>query len=160
MTITVSLLFLLLIANGTPILTKIVLQDRFAHPLDGGRLFLDKRPFFGNTKTVRGIVSSLSVTALVAPLIGIPAISGAIFALCAMLGDLCSSFIKRRLGIASSKMTLGLDQIPESIFPLLAVKSHINLPWNDIFVIMAVFCIIELFSSPLLSRFSARKKSR
>jgi len=156
MTITVSLLFLLLIANGTPILTKIVLQDRFAHPLDGGRLFLDKRPFFGNTKTVRGIVSSLSVTALVAPLIGIPAISGAIFALCAMLGDLCSSFIKRRLGIASSKMTLGLDQIPESIFPLLAVRSQINLSWNDIFVNMAIFCIIE----PLLSRFSARKKSR
>lgn len=159
MTITVSLLFLLLIANGAPILTKIVLQDRFNHPLDGGRLFPDKRPFFGHTKTVRGILSSLAATTFVALVIGITAIIGAIFAFCAMLGDLCSSFIKRRLGIASSKMILGLDQIPESIFPLLAVRQHFNLSWNDILVIMAVFCIIELVSSLLLSRFSARKNS-
>lgn len=159
MTAISALLLLLLVANGTPVLIKIILQDRLNYPLDGGLLFIDKRPFFGHTKTIRGILSSLAATTLAALFIGIPAFIGATFALCAMFGDLSSSFIKRRLGIPSSKMTLGLDQIPESILPLLAVKSHLGLGWNDVFVIMAAFGIIELGFSYMWLRVSARKQS-
>ena len=159
MTVIAALLFLLLVANGAPVLIKIAFQCRFNHPLDGDRLLLDNRPLFGHTKTIRGVLSSLSATILVALLIGIPAIIGAILALCAMLGDLSSSFIKRRLGIASSKMALGLDQIPESIIPLLAVRSHFNLAWNDIFEIMIAFCILELAFSYMLLWFSVKTRT-
>ena len=34
-----------------------------------------------------------------------------------MAGDLFSSFVKRRLRLASSSMAIGLDHIPESSFP-------------------------------------------
>ena len=37
-------------------------------------------------------------------------------------GDLFSSFVKRRLDLASSSMAIGLDHIPESFFPLLASR--------------------------------------
>lgn len=77
---------------------------------------------------------------------------GAIIALNAMLGDLSSSFIKRRLGIPSSKMALGLDQIPESLLPLVAVRSYFRLSWSDVLIIMTAFFILELILSHLFNR--------
>jgi hypothetical protein len=38
----------------------------------------------------------------------------------AMLGDLFSGFVKRRLGMGPSDKALGLDYVPESLLPLLA----------------------------------------
>ena len=46
-------------ANGTPILAKALLGDRLARPFDGGAVFVDGRPLFGLTKTIRGILVSL-----------------------------------------------------------------------------------------------------
>lgn len=149
---TVHILLLLLMANGTPVVVKMVLQERFNYPLDSNRSFIDGRPFFGHTKTVRGILSSLLITSLCALIIGIPAMIGAIIALNAMLGDLSSSFIKRRLGIPSSKMALGLDQIPESLLPLVAVRSYFRLSWSDVLIIMTAFFILELILSHLFNR--------
>ncbi len=40
-----------------------------------------------------------------------------------MAGDLLSSFLKRRLALAPSSRATGIDQIPESLFPLLACRS-------------------------------------
>lgn len=148
----VYMLLLLLTANGTPVVMKMILQERFDYPLDGNRSFIDGRPVFGHTKTVRGILSSLLITSLVALVIGIPAMIGAIVGLNAMLGDLLSSFIKRRLGIRSSKMALGLDQIPESLLPMLVVRSYFRLSWNDILVVMTAFFILELVLSHLFNR--------
>ena len=146
------ILLLLLIANGAPVVMKVTLRDHLDYPLDGYRLFIDGRPIFGHTKTIRGIFSALLFPPLIALAFGIPAMIGAIVGFFAMLGDLQSSFIKRRLGIASSKMALGLDQIPESILPLLAVKSYLELTWGDISVIMGAFFILELILSYLFFR--------
>jgi len=41
--------------------------------------------------------------------------------------DASSSFVKRRLGIASSDKATGLDQIPEALLPLLAVQGTLQL---------------------------------
>jgi hypothetical protein len=41
----------------------------------------------------------------------------------AMLGDLFSSFVKRRLNLPPSSRATFLDQVPESLFPLLASRS-------------------------------------
>ena len=66
-----QLLFLLMLANGTPVIAKKILRDRLAWPLDFGVRFFDGRPVFGASKTVRGIVLSLLVTTAGAPLAGL-----------------------------------------------------------------------------------------
>ena len=110
-----ELLILLTVANGTPVIAKKILGDRLARPLDGGTLFYDGKPVFGPTKTIRGIVTSLLATSLAAWLMGLQWELGVVVAAAAMAGDLCSSFVKRRMTLPSSSMALGLDQIPESL---------------------------------------------
>ena len=52
---------------------------------------------------------------------------GALVAASAMAGDCLSSFIKRRFGLEPSEMTLGLDQVPESLFPAVACSAYLPL---------------------------------
>lgn len=67
-----------------------------------------------------------------------------------MAGDVCSSFVKRRLGLPSSSRALGLDQIPESLFPLLACRQQLSLSVLDIAAIVEAFLIGELWLSRVL----------
>jgi hypothetical protein len=118
-----KLLVLLTLANGTPIVAKKILGPRFSFPVDAGINFRDRRPLFGPSKTIRGIVVSILVTTAAAPLLGLDFGVGATVAVAAMAGDLISSFVKRRLNFPSSSQALGLDQIPESLLPMLACRS-------------------------------------
>lgn len=145
-----QMLFLLLLANGAPVIAKKIMGSRCAWPLDGGLRFVDGRPLFGNSKTVRGIVFALLVTAAGAPLADLDWTLGLLAGTTAMVGDLCSSFTKRRLNMAPSSMAIGLDQIPESLFPLLACRSALSLTAIDIGAGVAVFLIGELLLSRLL----------
>src|SRR5215469_12683523 len=97
-------LVLLVVANGTPVVVKKFFGDAFNHPLDGGRVLGDGQPLFGRSKTVRGVVAAVVVTALAAPLVGLSWIVGAAAALSAMAGDIASSCLKRRLGMPASSM--------------------------------------------------------
>ncbi len=115
-----QMLALLALANGTPVLVKDILGNRFARPIDGGGRFFDGRPFFGSSKTFRGIFLSILATSAVAPLIGLRWELGALVASVAMAGDLFSSFLKRRMNLPAGGRATGLDQVPESLFPLLA----------------------------------------
>lgn len=151
-----QLLILLTVANGTAIVAAKVLGDAFAHPLDGGVLFVDGRPLFGPSKTIRGIVLSLLATSIAAALIGLGWKVGALVGIGAMAGDLLPSFTKRRLGFASSSMAIGLDQIPESLFPLLASRILLPLGWLDILLGVAVFFVGELILSRILFRLKLR----
>jgi len=112
-----QLLILLAIANSAPIAAKRLLHDRFSYPLDGGFVFFDGRPLFGPSKTIRGILIAVLVTSICAPLIGLEWETGALIASVAMVGDLFSSFLKRRMKLPSSGKATGLDQVPESLFP-------------------------------------------
>jgi len=49
-----QLLVLLMLANGTPLIAKKILGERLAYSLDGGVEFVDGRPLFGRSKTIRG----------------------------------------------------------------------------------------------------------
>ena len=57
-----QLLILLAVANGTPVIAKLILGDKFAAPVDGGALFADGRPWFGPSKTIRGLVLAVLAT--------------------------------------------------------------------------------------------------
>jgi CDP-2,3-bis-(O-geranylgeranyl)-sn-glycerol synthase len=73
-----------------------------------------------------------------------------------MAGDLCSSFVKRRLNFAASTQLLGVDQLPESLLPLLALRGALALSAADIGVGVAGFLIGELVLSRLLYKIHLR----
>ena len=153
-----QLLVLLAVANATPVVAKSVLGDAFARPLDGGAVFVDGRPLFGHSKTIRGIVLSLLATPLAAALMGMGWEIGAVVAIAAMAGDLLSSFVKRRLGLPSSSMAVGLDQIPESLFPLVASRLLLPVTLLDIVVGTTIFFVGELALSRILFKLRLRDR--
>jgi CDP-diglyceride synthetase len=149
---------LLALANGTPVIAKDLLGDRFAIPIDGGAKFVDGHPIFGSSKTARGIFLSILVTSAFAPVIGLDWKIGALVASMAMAGDLFSSFLKRRLNLLSGGKATGLDQVPESLFPLLACRSSMSFTALDIIAGVAVFFVGELLLSRLFYYFHLRDR--
>ena len=147
---------LLVVANGTAVVAKKLLGAAFARPLDGGAFFVDGQPIFGPSKTIRGIVVSLLATSICAAVMGLGWEVGTLVATFSMVGDLFSSFVKRRLHLPSSSMAIGLDHIPESLFPLFA--SQWLLPMNilDIVVGVTIFVVGALILSPLLFKLKLR----
>lgn len=156
--IELKVLLLLIIANGVPILMRNFLHEKWRFPVDGNIRFLDRQPLFGESKTIRGLVSSIIVTSVVAPIFGLSMVQGAIFATCAMTGDLLSSFIKRRLKLKPSSMALGLDQIPESLLPMLVLRGALQLTVIDMANIVLLFMLCELVLSQMLYRLRIRNR--
>ena len=154
----VQLLILLAVANGAPVIGRRLLRDRFAWPLDGGIRAFDGRPLLGASKTVRGIVLALVTTTAVAPLIGLTPRIGITVAAVAMAGDLLSSFVKRRFGLRPSSRAVGLDQVPESLLPVLACWHTLMLDVGDIVAVTAIFFIGEIALSRLLYRWRIRER--
>ena len=153
-----KVMLLLGVANGTPILARKLFKDRFAWPLDGGLRFIDGRPLFGHSKTIRGLVLSLLGTTLAAPALGFDWQLGLTVGAFAMLGDLTSSFGKRRLDRPTSSRAVGLDQIPESLFPLLACQDRLGLQLWDVVLLVLLFIALELLLSRLLYRLRIREQ--
>ena len=148
--IVAKLLTLLTVANGAPVIAKRLLGARWSWPLDGGCRFLDGRPLFGESKTVRGLVLSIVTTSLAAPLLGLDVSTGFRVGAAAMAGDLFSSFTKRRLGLGSSSQATGLDQIPESLVPTLLCWYELNLTAADVAAVSGIFLFGEIVLSRLL----------
>lgn len=153
-----QLLILLMLANGTPVVAKKILGERFAYPLDGGIEFVDGQPLFGRSKTIRGVVLAVLVTTAGAPLISLEWAIGVLVGSLAMAGDLASSFLKRRMALPPSSRASGLDQLPEALFPLLACRNLLSLTTADIGAGVALFFIGELLLSRLLYAFRLRDR--
>ena len=154
----VQLLILLALANVTPVLVNKFLGTRWSYPLDRGVKFVDDRPLFGSSKTIRGILSSSLVTAVTAPLVGLEWKIGIAVGSLAMAGDLFSSFFKRRMRLPAGGRATGLDQIPESLFPLLACRHTLSLTVLDIAVVVVVFFLGEVLLSLLFYKFHLRER--
>ncbi len=156
LTAIVQLLVLLAIANTAPIVGKRLFGARLAYAIDGGLQFFDGRPLFGPSKTIRGLVLAVLVTSAAAPLIAVTWQTGALIGSLAMVGDLLSSFLKRRLKLPPSSKATGLDQVPESLLPTLACRGILSLSTLDIVVCVLVFLVGEI----ILARLSYRLRFR
>ncbi|MDH5370646.1 MAG: CDP-archaeol synthase, partial [Gammaproteobacteria bacterium] len=77
-------------------------------------------------------------------------------AVASLTGDLISSFIKRRMDLPPSSRALGLDQLPESIFPLLFCWTTLGLDIATAVTIVVVFFIGEVILSRILFRLHIR----
>ena len=153
-----QLLILLAVANFAPIAAKRLLHERFSYPLDGGLVFFDGRPLFGSSKTIRGILAAVLVTAVCAPLIGLDWQTGVLIASVSMGGDLFSSFVKRRRKLLASAKATGLDQVPESLFPALACKNLLSLSVMDILVGTVVFFVGEVVLARVFYKLHVRDR--
>ena len=142
-----ELVLLLVVANGTPFVVHRLLGGFLDWPLDGNIVFCDGRPLLGPGKTFRGVFSAIIATAVLAPLVGLAPAQGAVFGLLAMLGDMTSSFIKRRLAIATSHSAPLLDQLPETLVPLLVMQRVLSITPADIATATAIFISIGLVFS-------------
>ena len=151
-------LVLLAVANGTPVIVKRVFGARADHAIDCGMRLADGRFMFGPSKTIRGVISSVIATALMAAAVGLTVHAGAVIALGAMGGDLASSFVKRRLGLEPSSKATGLDQIPEALLPCLLLSAILPLTAGDIAVIVLLFFGGEVILSELLFRAGVRDR--
>jgi hypothetical protein len=151
-------LFLLLVANGAPIIARDICQARWNDPLDGGRLWSDGRPLFGPTKTVRGVLAAGVATGCAALLVGLPGRTGVCIGLGAMCGDLVSSFIKRRCGMQSSESALGLDQSLEALVPAVVFRRTFAFHAAEIVIIVLAFFVLEIGLSRVLYRLHIRDR--
>ena len=155
--IVLQILTLLALANGMPVIAKDIVGRSFAKPIDGGAKFVDGRPVLGSSKTVRGILLSILITSF-GPLVGIDWKIGALVASVAMAGDLVSSFLKRRMNIPVGGKATGLDQVPESLFPLLTCRAALSLTALAIVIGTVVFFVGGLLLSRLLYHFHLRDR--
>ena len=153
-----QLVILLALANGSPVIAKWIFGNHCSWPLDGNIKFVDGRPLFGASKTVRGILVSIFITSGCALLLGLTLRLGLVVATAAMAGDLLSSFLKRRLGLKPSSKAVGLDQIPESLFPLLACRQALSLTSLDIVAGTAIFFVAEMTLSRFLFKLHIRDR--
>ncbi len=151
-------LFLLLVANGAPIIAQNILHERLNDPLDGGRTLADGRPLFGPTKTVRGLLAAGAATGCAALLVRRPGLTGVCIGLCAMCGDLISSFIKRRCGIHSSDSALGLDQSLEALVPTVVFRESFAFRVAEMVTVVLTFFVLNIGLSRVLYRLHIRNR--
>jgi CDP-2,3-bis-(O-geranylgeranyl)-sn-glycerol synthase len=151
-------LFLLVVANGAPIIARDLLKAHGNSPIDGGRTWYDGRPLLGPAKTVRGLLAAGIATGGAAPLVGRPLLLGVLLGLCAMGGDLLSSCLKRRLGITSSESALGLDQSLEALGPALALRTSFAFQAADVVTAVLAFFVVAIGLSRVLYRLHLRDR--
>ena len=140
-----DLLLLILVANGTPVIARNLLGRKFNLPLDLRRVMSDG-------------FRLLLITALVAKVMGYSFFTGFLIAFFSLTGDLFSSFIKRRLGKASSSRFLILDQVPEALLPAAVMAPYFQLQWYEVIMLTLLFLVLELLMSRLMYRIGLRRK--
>jgi predicted MPP superfamily phosphohydrolase len=142
-----SLLFLLW-CNFLPPAATLIFGNHFNAALDGGLLLFDGEPLFGSHKTVRGVLATLLGSFIFIPFLA----TGHWFnvplaALLTSLGDLTSSFIKRRLHLESGHESPLLDQAIESLFPLVFLTSYGPLLPVQALAVFLLFVPLAFFGS-------------
>lgn len=145
-----ELVLLLVVANATPVILSLLLGNRWKQPVDRDIVLPDGHPLLGPSKTVRGLLGSITICTLLAPLFDLDHLQGAVFAALAMLGDLVSSFCKRRLGLRSGHSVPLLDQLPETLLPLWIMLPALDASALEITVAIAAFTVIDLLFTRLL----------
>jgi len=146
------------VANAAPV----VLGG--GRPIDGGRKFRDGRPLLGPGKTVRGFLVGLIAGSLVGLVQGIivgscavPAV-GVLLSLGALTGDLCGSFIKRRMNIPRGGAAPLLDQLGFLLLALL-FASPLTIPrWEIILTLIVITPPIHLGTNFIGYKLGMKKK--
>ncbi len=126
--------------NFIPPFISIIFGNRWNTPLDFRKTFIDDKPILGSHKTIRGFCGAILIGTISSPLLGWSYSNGFIVVLLSMVGDILTSFIKRRLNKPEGTVMAGLDQLFEGLFPILFVHRT-----YDLSLLTSALCLI-LFS--------------
>ena len=140
-------LVILIAANGTPVLLARVLGDRYGAPIDRNRVLPDGHPLFGPHKTWRGAIGGTLAAGLTGAVLSTGFTLGALFGAIALVGDLMSSFVKRRFGCASGRALPGLDQLPEALLPMLCLQTFLQLDPPAVIGTATLFCLLDILTA-------------
>jgi CDP-archaeol synthase len=142
-------LLLLILANSLPVVSARMLGERWTAPLDLGLHLPDGRRVLGSHKTWRGIVVAAAGCAIASSLSGLHWWTGVSFAALSLFGDALSSLCKRRLGLVPGHNVLLLDQLPEAVLPLLALRGSLALHPTAIAAVAGVFTLLDVLAVKL-----------
>ncbi|MCW8195409.1 CDP-archaeol synthase [Proteobacteria bacterium 005FR1] len=148
---------MLIVANGAPVVLGKFMGRAADWRIDGGIVLPDGRPLFGATKTWRGLVAAILATGFAGWLLGFGWLEGALIGVGAMVGDLLSSFLKRRLGLDSSAKAVFLDQVPEALIPVCILNAGFGYGWAVLIPAAIGFVVVDITLSPLLYRLGLRR---
>jgi uncharacterized protein len=146
----------LLWVNSLPPIASVFADEWLGRAVDGGVLWRDGRPLLGRHKTIRGVAVAVTGGILVFPCLGEAWWVAGIAALLAMAGDLVSSFIKRRSSFHSGKEVVVLDQLFESLFPLLFLNRYLLLDLKQNVFILLLFIATSFWCSRLWLHITGR----
>lgn len=152
-----ELVALLIVANGAPMVLSRVMASR-GLAVDGRLRLPDGRRLFGASKTWRGVGAAILSAAVFAWLLQFGLAFGAVFGAAAMIGDLFSSCLKRRLGLRSGDKALGLDQLPEGLLPSFVAWWWLGVPGWAALLAALIFSALNIWGSPLLYRLGIRRR--
>jgi CDP-diglyceride synthetase len=93
-----------------------------------------------------------------ATILGLEWVNGLYVGVIATLGDLVSSFLKRRLNMPPSSRATVIDQIPECLLPTLAIRSTLGLGALDVIFIVIIFFLGHITLSQLFFRWKIRNR--
>lgn len=153
----ITLFLLIIIANSTPVLARFFLNKHLDSAIDLGTTLSDGQRLFGSSKTWRGLVAAILLTSLASRILAFPAWIGCAVAVLALLGDLVSSFIKRRLALKPGSMAPLIDQVPESLLPAIIFMDRFKLDLSDVLLLVICFIIAELLLSRIFFILGVRK---
>ena len=152
MTLFIRLLILFWLINFAPPFMAQIFESKWSRPVDGGYLFPDGRPLFGKHKTIRGVLAGIITGGLIGPVLGFPVWLGLGAGILSMLGDLFSSFLKRRLSFTSGDTVPGLDQVPEGLLPFLLIAPYYSLSAGYTLLFGFVFGLGAYYGAIFLNR--------
>lgn len=154
-----KILFLLWLVNFSPPFLACLAGEKWDTPVDFGYSFMGGQPLFGSHKTLRGIAAGITAGAAGSLVLGFPLWVGLAVGTLSMGGDLFSSFLKRRLGLPSGRVTPGLDQVFEGSFPFLVLGPHFSLSATAAAVLVTIFGAGAYAGSVLFNHFLLREPS-
>lgn len=135
-----KILLVLWSVNLAPPLLAYLFGDTWNKPLDLGRSFRDGRHLLGSHKTIRGAAGGTLAGLCAGWAVGLPWWVGLLSGIFSMIGDMLSSFLKRRLALPSGSGVAGLDQALEGAMPFLVLKPYVSLSSSEVYAILLVFC--------------------
>jgi uncharacterized protein len=149
-----KLWLILMVTNGAPLLMAALWPGLNRWPVDNGLRLTDGRPLLGNHKTCGGLVCGILAGGLLGKLLSLSLPMSLLIAGTSMLGDLFTSFLKRRMGFREGETLYLFDQFFEGAFPLLLCKWGYGVAWPTFMTTLLVFMAGSLLGSLVKNRLS------
>jgi len=148
----IKLLILIWFINFVPPFVAQIFETKWNRPVDGGYCFIDGKQLFGGHKTIRGVMAGIISGGVIGLIVGLPLWIGLGAGFLSMVGDLLSSFLKRRLSLPDGEAVPALDQVPEGLLPFILIAPHYALSAKFVLLFIGVFVLGAYCGSFFLNR--------